>query len=146
MQQLNFPSFDFQIISESGETKIFDTIRKKYVQLTPEEWVRQHVVRYLIENKGYPQMLIQVEGSIKVGKMNKRCDVIAYNKQMQPILLVECKRSDVELTQEVFDQIFRYNLRLGVSKMFVTNGIKHYCISVLGEKVEFLSDVPYFEL
>ena len=146
MQQLNFPVFDFQIISESGEEKIFDIIRKKYVQLTPEEWVRQHAVRYLIENKGYPRTLIQIEGSIKVGKMNKRCDIIAYNKQMQPMLLVECKRPEVELNQEVFDQIFRYNISLGVPKLFVTNGKSHYCFSVSGEKVTFLNDIPYFEL
>lgn len=147
MNKLNFPEFDFNIQTESGIEKIFDTVRKKYVALTPEEWVRQHVIRYLTECKNYPKELLQVEGSIKVGRMKKRCDLIAYNKQLQPILLVECKRDDVEINQKVFDQICRYNLKLGVPTMLITNGINHCCFEINSQtlQVQFLQEIPDFE-
>ena len=104
-----------------------DTIRKKYIVLTPEEWVRQNFIQYLIRDKGFPSSLITVEQQFIFNRMNKRSDILVYNKLGEPVLLVECKSPSVSITRNVFDQVGLYNLVHKVPWLIVTNGIKHYC-------------------
>lgn len=123
--ELKYPSFNIRL-KESGKDKlqVFDTIRKKWLQLTPEEWVRQHVVNYLITHHQYPASLISLEKEIELNGMKKRYDVVVYTKQLKPFLIVECKAPGVELSPEVLDQVARYNLKLNVEYVFITNGLK----------------------
>ena len=144
MRDLNFPKFQFRFKNSENKLFIFDEIRKKYVILTPEEWVRQHVVRYLIQVKGYPQSYINVEKVVKINQMNKRYDVIVFDPQGAIFLLVECKEPNVKITQNVFDQIARYNSSLNAQFLMVTNGLEHYyCqLDYLNKKYQFLADLP----
>ena len=122
--QLNFPTYDFRISDIEGKTYIFDIIRKKYVMLTPEEWVRQHIVKFLIDNQ-YPISLISVEKQIKVNHLKKRFDVLVFNKLTTPVMLIECKAPDIKLTQESLNQIALYNTQFKVDYLFISNGIQH---------------------
>lgn len=144
MRDLNFPKFQFRFKSSENKWFIFDEIRKKYVLLTPEEWVRQHVVRFLIEIKNYPKSYINVEKIVKINGMNKRYDVVVFNPQGEIFLLVECKEPNVAITQAVFDQIARYNSNLNAQFLMVTNGLNHYyCqLDYLNKNYQFLADLP----
>lgn len=144
MRNLNFPSFHFRFKIKENKRFIFDDIRKKYVILTPEEWVRQHVVQYLVNVKQYPKSYINVEKVVKINEMNKRYDVVVYTPTGSIFLLVECKEPNVKLTQKVFDQIARYNLSLKAQFLMVTNGINHYyCkLDYVNKKYQFLTDLP----
>lgn len=129
--------------------QVFDIIRKKYVKATPEELVRQHFIKYLILEKGYPKNFISVEMSLKVNQLHKKADIVVFNKEIKPVLIVECKAPEIVLNQKVFDQIFRYNLELGVSFLVVTNGRKTFCLQYNKAqggmppcKPEFLKDIP----
>ena len=126
MQKLNFPSFSFRLKSSENKTLIFDIIRKKYVVLTPEEWVRQHVVLFLIEEKKYPISLIAVEKQLKINSLLKRTDVVVFNTKGTPEILIECKAPSVAISQATFDQIARYNLTAQSNYLMVTNGLNHY--------------------
>ena len=141
---LNFPAFKFKIRKNNGRYEVFDPVRKRYVALTPEEWVRQHVVAYLHFCKGYPLELMQVEGAIVVNNLSMRCDIVVYNKGLKPMLLVECKQPSVPISQKTFDQAGRYNLVLDVPYLFVTNGMQHCCFSLVKEeqRFEYHSDLP----
>lgn len=123
---------------------IFDIIRKKYVVLTPEEWVRQHVVHYLIYTRSFRQSYINVEKMFKISNIVKRYDVVVYNPDGSIYLLVECKKPDIKLSQTVFDQIARYNLQLNAKYLMVTNGLQHiYCrLDYENQKYNFLAEVP----
>jgi hypothetical protein len=145
MQQLNLPFYPFKTKEEKGKSYIFDEIRKKYLQLTPEEWVRQHFVKYLIQEKNYPASLIVLEKGLKLNELSKRADVLIY-KDSSPILLVECKAPEVKITQSTFDQIARYNLVFKVPYLIVTNGINHYCCVINFEtnSFDFLKEIPDF--
>lgn len=145
MQQLNLPNYTFKTKEERGKQYIFDEIRKKYLQLTPEEWVRQHFVKYLIQEKNYPASLIVLEKGLKLNELTKRADVLIY-KDSSPILLVECKAPEVKITQSTFDQIARYNLVFKVPYLIVTNGINHYCCVINFEtnSFDFIKDIPDF--
>jgi hypothetical protein len=147
MQALNLPTYLFNIKSEGGRKFILDTIRRKYVALTPEEWVRQNFIRYLISEKGYPASLLSVEASFLLYKVSKRTDILVYNRLGQPIAIVECKAPEVEITQTVFDQIIRYNLRYKTDYLMVTNGLRHFCCRLTHQtgQVEFLQEIPSFE-
>ncbi|MFC2079837.1 type I restriction enzyme HsdR N-terminal domain-containing protein [Bacteroidota bacterium] len=147
MQKLNLPEYDFKLRADAGNTLIFDIFRAKYLVLTPEENVRQHFTRFLIEERGFPGAYIMTEYALSLNKMSKRCDVIVFNKNKEPVVLVECKSPEVKITQDVFDQVARYNVVFKVSYLLVTNGLKHYCCKVdfLTGKVDFLSDIPKFE-
>lgn len=126
--KLNMPPCSLQTRTTQGEcpaTEIFDIVRRKWVANTPEEWVRQHVVHTLIYQMKYPLELIQIEGSITLNRMNRRCDIVIYNQEAKPVLIVECKRPNVSLTQKVIDQICRYNLVLQVPYLYLTNGLQH---------------------
>ncbi len=147
MQQLNLPSYPFRLVEKEGKKHIFDGFRNRFVVLTPEEWVRQHFLSWLVSHKGYPKGLISVEASLKYHRLSKRADAIIYSKTGSPLMIVECKAPHVEITQDVFDQIARYNLPFGVAFLTVTNGLKHFCCKrqESGQKWDFLEDIPLYE-
>jgi hypothetical protein len=126
MQTLNLPTYSFKIKSEDSRNYIFDEIRKKYLLLTPEEWVRQNFIKYLINEKKYPQQLISLEMEFKIKKLIRRCDIVVFNKSGEPNLIIECKSPSVKISQDTFDQISDYNRHFNVDYLIVTNGIKHY--------------------
>ncbi|WP_062055255.1 type I restriction enzyme HsdR N-terminal domain-containing protein [Aquimarina longa] len=144
MQKLNFPEYQFRFKNSENKVSIFDRIRKKFIILTPEEWVRQHTLRYLIEEKKYPKSLINVEKLIKFNGLNKRYDIIIFNPDGSIFLIVECKSANVKITQNVFDQIARYNLALDAEYLMITNGIDHYyCqMSYTDKQYTFLKNIP----
>jgi len=146
MERLNLPTYSFNIKFKEQRKYIFDFIRKKYVLLTPEEWVRQNFLKYLVEEKKYPASLIAVEKEFKLNKLSKRSDVVVYNRLGQPFLIVECKATTVKIDQKVFDQIARYNMKLNVEYLVVTNGLEHYCckIDLENQNYCFLKDFPEF--
>ncbi len=145
-QTLNLPAFPYRIRHEGGQEEIFDTVRRKYVALTPEEWVRQHFVHFLVEVKNVPESLIVVEKSLVLNKMNKRADILVYGRKGEPLLMVECKAPSVKITQKSFDQVARYNISLRVPLLVVTNGLEHYCclIDFRNASYSFLEDIPDF--
>lgn len=145
LPRLNLPEYNFKIKPTSGTDLIFDSIRKKYVKLTPEEWVRQNFIRYLVQEKHYPQGLIAVEASIKVNKLIRRCDAVIFDRSGNPFLIVECKAPSVAISQKTFDQVARYNLTLHVTYLVVTNGIHHFCCKMVPEENNyvFLDGIPY---
>lgn len=147
MEKLNFPTFNLLVKSKENKTFIFDSLRKKWLILSPEEWVRQNCIRYLIEFKGYPLGLIQVEKKLKVNKIEKRYDIIVYNRDGAINLIVECKRPSVPITQKTFDQIAQYNLSLNSNYLMITNGVYHYYYQMDFEqkKYIFLNDLPSFK-
>lgn len=144
MRDLNFPKFQFRFKINENKRFIFDDIRKKYVLLTPEEWVRQHVVQFLIQVKAYPKSYISVEKLVKINGMSKRYDVVVFAPNGTIFLLIECKEPNVKISQTVFDQIARYNLSLNAQFLMVTNGINHYyCkLDYVNKKYQFLTDLP----
>lgn len=147
LPELNFPHYDFRLRENNSRPEIFDEVRKKWVILTPEEWVRQHAMRWIIEEKKYPASLLAVEKSITVNGLTKRCDIVAFDKTGFPILIIECKAHDVEISQNVFDQAARYNMTLNVNLFLLTNGIKHFCCKSdhENESYTFLKELPEFK-
>lgn len=144
MQNLNFPKYTFRIKSTENIHYIFDVIRKKYIILTPEEWVRQHVVHFLIYTKKFRQSYINVEKVFSINGRIKRYDIVVFDQDGSIYLLVECKQPNVSITQEVFDQIARYNLKLNAKFLLVTNGLQHiYCkLDLEKQQYQFLPDLP----
>ena len=144
MQQLNFPTYQFRFKNSENKVSIFDSIRKKFIVLTPEEWVRQHVVNYLIEEKKYPKSHINVEKLIKINALTKRYDIVVFEPDGSIFLLVECKAPKVKINQDTFDQIARYNLVLKAKYLMVTNGLNHYFCKMdfENEKYNFLKELP----
>lgn len=147
MQELNFPKYSFRFKSSENKLVVFDEIRKKFILLTPEEWVRQNVVQFLLREKKYPKSLINVEKVIKINDLVKRYDIVVYNPDGSIFLLVECKAPSIKITQDTFDQIARYNLALRAEHLMVTNGLNHYfCkIDFENEKYVFLKELPLLE-
>lgn len=146
MQQLNFPAYQFRFKNRENKPLIFDVIRKKFVMLTPEEWVRQHTVQFLITEKNYPKSLINVEKQITLHHTKKRYDIVVFNNDGSIHLIVECKAPSVAITQDTFDQIARYNVALNASFLMVSNGLKHYfCrMDFEAEQYHFLESIsPY---
>jgi len=149
MQKLNFPAYPFTIKEPAGTgqiSKIFDTIRRKYVMLTPEEWVRQHIARFLVEELGYPKGRVGMEKEIKVNKLRRRPDLVIFNDLGKPLLVVECKAPQVKITQAVFDQAARYNLTLKALFFILTNGLKTYCclLHAPSSSYHFLETIPSY--
>lgn len=146
MNALNFKTYDFRFRKQAGKIEIYDIIRRKYVVLQPEEWVRQHVVRFLINEKGYPQALINVEKELLLNGLTKRYDVVVFATDGSIEVVVECKAPSVAITQEVFDQIARYNLSLRARYLMVTNGLNHYYCQTdyQAQCYLFLPDLPSY--
>lgn len=146
MQKLNFPSYSFRFKNSENKVAIFDEIRKKFVVLTPEEWVRQHTVFYLMEEYNYPKSLLNVEKQVKINGMSKRYDIVVFNSDGSIFLVVECKQPDVAISQNTFDQIARYNFTLKAKYLMVTNGLNHYFCQMDFEKEQytFLKELPKY--
>ena len=147
MFRLNLPTYEIKIAQRGNKQLIFDFLRRKYVALTPEEWVRQHFVHYLIEYKGYPAGLIGNEVELNVGEKKLRCDTILYNKVAQPQMIIEYKAPQIKLQQKTFDQISAYNLLLKVDYLIVSNGMQHICcrMDYENQKYCFLEDIPNYQ-
>jgi hypothetical protein len=147
MFRLNLPEYEIKIGEKDGKRTIFDFLRRKYVTLTPEEWVRQHFTHYLVEHKGYPQGLLGNEIELRIGEKRLRCDSILYNKVVQPQMIIEYKAPTVQLQQKTFDQISAYNLLLHVDYLIVSNGLQHLCCKMdyAHQKYIFLKDIPDYE-
>ena len=147
MLQLNLPLFEPKLKKIKDEIFIFDLIRKKYLLLTPEEWVRQNFLNYLIRHKHYPQSLMENEALIKLNNMSRRCDTVVYNNRLEPLAIVEYKRPDVKIDQKVFDQIVRYNIVLRVNFLIVSNGLSHFCCKMNYENqtYDFVESVPNYK-
>ena len=148
MQELNLPTYSVKLKEEDGKKFIFDEVRRKYLVLTPEEWVRQHFVNYLIEVKNYPQSLISIEKGLALNTLKKRADIVAHDLNGNPLLMVECKAPSIKITQDVFEQIARYNIVFRVPYLVVTNGLDHYCCEIDFEQnsFSFLKEIPTFTL
>lgn len=146
MQPLNFPSYTFRVKNSENRTLIFDAIRKNFVKLTPEEWVRQHVVQFLLQEKKYPSSHINIEKQIILNGLKKRYDIVVFKPNGELHLLVECKAPEINISQTAFDQIAQYNFKLNADYLMVTNGLSHfYCqTDPLAEKYKFMQEIPDF--
>ncbi|SEQ38283.1 Type I restriction enzyme R protein N terminus (HSDR_N) [Hyunsoonleella jejuensis] len=147
MHKLNFPTYRFRFKSSENKVLIFDIIRKKFVVLQPEEWVRQNCIHYLLEDKGFPKSLINVEKELKINDLRKRYDIVVFKPDGDIYLIVECKAPQIDINQTVFDQIARYNLTLKADYLMVTNGLNHYYCQMNFEKelYQFLRDIPAYK-
>ena len=146
MKKLNFPVYSFRFKNSENKVSIFDEIRKKFILLTPEEWVRQHVVQFLLQDKNYPKSYINVEKLIKINDLSKRYDGVVFQPNGDIFLLIECKAPEVPISQQTFDQIARYNLVLKAKYLMVTNGLNHYFCQMdfENEKYVFLKELPEY--
>ncbi len=148
MKELKLPAYSYRFKSDSnGKALIFDDIRRKFVALTPEEWVRQHFINYLVSERGYPRGLIAVEVMFRINKLVRRADILVYDRQGRPLLLVECKAPEVKMSAAVFDQIVSYNIKFRLRYIVVTNGMEHYACSTDPEKGlwSFLNSIPFYD-
>ncbi len=147
MEKLNLPEYDFRIRKSDQKLEIFDAFRKKFVSLTPEEWVRQNFLMYLVNEKYYPASLIAVEAGLKLYNRIKRTDIVVYSNLAKPVLIVECKAPEVTINQKVFDQIARYNMVLKVKYLIVTNGLNHYCcyLDYENNSIKYLEEIPDYK-
>jgi len=147
LQPLNLPPYPFRITDDKGQLFVFDEIRKKQIMLTPEEWVRQHFVQYLIKQKNYPRSLIKLEGGLKLNGMPRRSDIVVHNSVGEKILLIECKAPYVAVDQKVFDQAARYNMVHRVPLLAVSNGLVHHCCRIDFEQnnYAFLKELPDYK-
>lgn len=147
MQELNLPKYEIRIGRKDGRLTIFDFLRRRYVALTPEEWVRQHFTHFLVEHKSYPQGLLANEVELSVGEKSLRCDSVLYDRELRPRMIIEYKAPHIKLTQKVFQQIATYNLLLHVDYLVVSNGIEHHCVKMdyENEKYLFLEDIPEYK-
>lgn len=142
--ELNLPSFDIRLQRDDEGVKIFDRLRKKFIILTPEEWVRQHFVNYLINHKGFPKSLMANEIGITLNGTRRRCDTVVFDKHGSPMVIVEYKASSIVISQSTFDQIVRYNMVLHARYLIVSNGMNHYCCRIDYDNMsyDFLKEVP----
>ena len=146
MPQLNFPNVVLKTKLVEGTTQVFDAVRKKYLVLTPEEWVRQHFIHYLNSEKKYPLGLMGVEQMVKYNEQSTRADIVLYTNEGKPNMIVECKAPKVKITQDAFNQIAKYNFKLRVDFLVVTNGMRHFCCAMDYEsnKITFLEEIPSY--
>ncbi|MDX1548816.1 MAG: type I restriction enzyme HsdR N-terminal domain-containing protein [Rhodothermales bacterium] len=144
---LNLPAYAFRTREQGGRAMIFDPVRRKYVRLTPEEWVRQHFVQFLIREQGVPAALVAIEMGFTYQGMGRRADVVVHDRRGRPLLMVECKAPSVEIRQAVFDQVARYNKVVQARYLVVTNGLVHYCYVPDYEAgaYHFLDALPAYE-
>lgn len=148
MELLNLPTYLFRIKLREGKKVIFDAWRRKWVSLTPEEWVRQNFARYLTEDKHFPSLRLGVEYSLNLNQQSFRADLIFFSRNGEPVMIVECKAPEVKISQQVFDQIVRYNMKLKVKYLTVTNGVNHYCCIIDRQNLtySFLEEIPDFSV
>lgn len=146
MISLNLPSYEIKLSGTKEKPAIWDVLRQKFVALTPEEWVRQHFVHYIIEHLGYPQNLLANEVNLSIGTKKLRADSVLYNKNLTPRMIIEYKAPHIKITQKVFDQITVYNMLMHVDYLVVSNGMEHYCCKMdyAGKKYLFLKEIPAF--
>jgi hypothetical protein len=144
MDKLNLPSYNYRIEEKEGMTKIFDEIRKKLVKLTPEEWVRQHFIQFLITARSYPKGLLLIEKELKVDTLKRRPDLVVYNREGKPIMIVEFKATNIPISEDVFFQIALYNKKLQVPYLILSNGLDHFCAKINQDigSLEFLENIP----
>ena len=147
MFRLNLPPYPIKIQEKGEKRQIFDFLRRKWVALTPEEWVRQHFTHFLVEHKNYPQALLANEVELRIGEKRLRCDTLLYNKELRPRMIIEYKAPTIQIQQKTFDQISVYNLLLKVDYLVVSNGLRHYCCKMDYERqsYQFLEDIPNYE-
>ena len=147
MYRLNLPPYEIKIKENGGRHAVFDVLRRKYVNLTPEEWVRQHFIHYLTEHKGYPTSLLANEVKLRLGQKSLRCDSVLYDNMLQPRMIIEYKAPTIQITQKTFNQIFAYNILMHVDYLVVSNGMSHYCcrMDYEGGKYTFLNDIPDYK-
>lgn len=147
-KELNLPQATLQMRSDaSGTTKVFDFLRKKFVALTPEEWVRQNFTSFLVSHRGYPAGLMANEVSVELNGTRRRCDTVVYDRTARPLMIVEYKAPTVAITQKTFNQIVRYNMVLKVRWLIVTNGLNHYCchIDYNPPSCRFVEQIPRYD-
>jgi hypothetical protein len=147
LKELNLPQYSFKISGKEGAEMILDPIRRRYVKLTPEEWVRQNFVQYLITEGKYPAGLLGIEVFFRLNKLKRRIDILVHNRNGQPVLIVECKAPDVKIDEAVFEQIATYNFKLKLPYLVVTNGLHHYACKFDHEnmKFEYLLVIPLYD-
>ena len=147
MNRLNLPGFDYKLSGTKDNPQILDILRQRFVALTPEEWVRQHFVHFLINHKGYPKALMGNEVKIKINGKQLRADSVLYDKELRPRMIIEYKASSIPITQQVFDQIFAYNTQLHVDYLVVSNGLNHYCckLDYATNSYTFLKEIPDYD-
>lgn len=147
MYSLNLPSYAIKVGGTKARPTVFDPLRGKHVALTPEEWVRQHFIHFLINYKKYPATLLANEVELKVGQKRLRADTILYSKDLKPLMILEYKAPHITITQKTFDQISVYNMLLHVDYLIVSNGLQHYCCKMdyNSKKYLFLEDIPEYQ-
>jgi type I site-specific restriction-modification system R (restriction) subunit len=147
MEPLNLPTYFFRIKEDKVKKYIFDEIRRRFVLLTPEEWVRQHMVNFLVKEKNFPQQLISIEKGFQQNRNRQRYDLLVYDREGKPLMIIECKAPGVEINQHVFDQAGRYNNKHKAIYMLISNGLKHYCclINLANKQYSFLQEIPDFK-
>ncbi len=148
LEKLNLPEFDYRVKKGEKQVEIFCLIRKKFILLTPEEWVRQHFINYLIKHKHYPKAMIQVEKEIIFNQLKKRFDIAVYHPYAEPFMLIECKASSVKLSEKAFVQAAIYNLNMKSGYLTITNGVQHYCCKIDHQlkKYEFVQSLPLYSV
>jgi type I site-specific restriction endonuclease len=148
MYQLNLPEYKFRIKKQNEKLSIFDTQRKRWVSLTPEEWVRQHFIRFLIEEKGFPAAYLAIEKQLNLNGMKKRCDAVLFNEHALPVMIIEFKSPNIAISQATFDQVAVYNAKLKVDFFMLSNGIEHYCckVNTVNSRYEFFPEIPNFPI
>ncbi|MGL1885964.1 MAG: type I restriction enzyme HsdR N-terminal domain-containing protein [Reichenbachiella sp.] len=146
MEKLALPTFNFKIRESNGQQQIWDDYRKKYIVITPEEWVRQHFLRYMEEYLNYPKSLMKVEGGLEYNRMKKRPDIVAFGNSGQPLVVVECKAPEIKIDQSVFEQASVYNKIIKAKYIIATNGVNHFCCVQNHETgtSSFMDEIPAY--
>ena len=147
MIRLNLPTFEIKLSGTKEHPRIYDILRRRYIALTPEEWVRQHFIHFLADHKGYPTALLANEVELTIGGKKLRCDSVLYSRDLKPRMIIEYKAPSIAISQKTFNQIFAYNTLLHADYLVVSNGISHYCckIDYTNRSYSFLSDIPRYE-
>lgn len=146
LEKLNLPAYEYRIAEKNNQVEIFCLIRKRFVLLTPEEWVRQHFINFLVSQHKYPKSMIQVEKEILYNRLRKRFDIVVYNPMGKALMLIECKASSVKLSENTFQQAAVYNLNLQSEFLVITNGMQHYCCRIDHKlkKYDFIQSLPEY--
>jgi hypothetical protein len=145
MISLNLPSFEYKVKQTDGKLYIFDILRKKYIFLTPEEWVRQHLVHFLIHSHHYPNAFIKLESSLHYNQLKKRADALVFDSEGKPFLLIECKGANIEITQDVLEQAASYNYIIKAPYLLITNGLEWHCCKTENQSSVWLSEIPVWQ-